>query len=196
VPLPFTTEWRAARERQRRARGVVAALRREPDEADVAWLADAAANGDADHARWELRYARAALGLLVAQRDALDDRTTADLTSAYLESLGEDPQIAVDRRELAERQFGERLLAYREAMQLRGGPLPGADRVGRCLLAFASDGARTAGSPLPYAIELLQRYADEAAGLLRDAYGTASLPEDVKPSVIANAADGRRRTAG
>lgn len=184
MPLPLTPEWRAARERQRRARVVVAALRRDPDEADVAWLADAAANGDADHARWELRYARAALGLLVAQRDALDDRTTSELTSAYLETLGQDPQIAVDRRDLAERQFGERLLAYREALQVRGGALPAADRVGRCLLAFASDGARTAGSPLAYAIELLQRYADEAAQVLRDAYGTATLPEDVKPSVV------------
>ncbi len=184
MPLPFTPEWRATRERQRRVRAVVQGFRREPDPADVAWLADAAASGDEDHARWELRYARAALGLLVAQRDALDDRTTAELTATFLESLGQDANIAVDRRELAERQFNERLLAYREAMQLRGGPLPAADRIGRCLLAFASDGARTAGSPLAYAIELLQRYADEAADLLRDAYGTATLPEDVKPSVI------------
>jgi hypothetical protein len=187
MPLPFTPEWRAARDRQRRARAVVQGLRREPDEADVAWLADAAADGDADHARWELRYARAALGLLVAQRDALDDRTTAELTSTLIESLGQDANIAVDRRELAERQFSERLLAYREAMQLRGGPLPAADRIGRCLLAFASDGARTAGSPLAYAIELLQKYADEAADSLREAYGTAALPEDVKPSVVRGA---------
>ena len=65
MALPFTPAWRAGRERQRRAAAVVAALAAEPDEADVAWLADAGANGDVDHARWELRYARAALGLLV-----------------------------------------------------------------------------------------------------------------------------------
>jgi TorA maturation chaperone TorD len=187
VPLPFTPEWRAARERSRRAASLVAVFRREPDGADAAWLADAAANGDEDHARWELRYARAALGLLVAQRDALDDRTVAELTAAYLAALGQDPHIAVDRRELAERQFGERLLAYREALQARGGTLSPADRIGRCLLAFASDGARTAGSPLAYAIELLQRYADECAEALREAYGLASLPEDVKPSVVRTA---------
>lgn len=184
MPLPFTPEWREARERARRSHIVVGTLRREPAEADVDWLADAAANGDRDHARWELRYARAALGLVVAQRDALADRTAAELSAGVLAALGADPHIAVDRRELAERQFNERLLAYREAMTLRGGTIQAADRVGRCLLAFASDGARTAGAPLAYAIELLQRYADEAAESLRAAYGEAELPEDVKPSVI------------
>ena len=81
MEVPFTSEWRSARERQRRTRLVVEGLRREPDEADVAWLADAAADGDADHARWELRYARAALGLIGAQRDALDDRTASELAA-------------------------------------------------------------------------------------------------------------------
>jgi hypothetical protein len=182
--LPFTASWRASRVRQRQAESVVAILRREPDSADVAWLADAGANGDADHARWELRYARAALGLLVAQRDALDDRTAAEIARRYTDTLAADPQIAADRRELAERQFNERLLAYREALQVRGGPISAPDAVGRCLLAFASDGARTAGAPLDYAIELLERYADEAAAALRAAYGEAKLPEDVPPSVL------------
>lgn len=163
---------------------MVAILRRDPDSADVAWLADAAANGDADHARWELRYARAALGLLVAQRDALDDRTAAEIARSYTDTLAANPQIAADRRELAERQFNDRLLAYREALAVRGGPISAPDAVGRCLLAFASDGARTAGAPLNYAIELLERYADEAAAALRAAYGEAKLPEDVPPSVL------------
>jgi hypothetical protein len=180
VPLPFVPGWREARERDRRTRLVVDGLRREPDEADVEWLADAAANGDRDHAR-------TALGLIVAQRDALDDRTAADLSHACVAALDDDPRIATDLRDLAERQFNERLQAYREAMLLRGGTLQAADRVGRCLLAFASDGARTAGAPLAYAIELLQRYADEAGELLRSAYGEASLPEDVKPSVLRDA---------
>jgi hypothetical protein len=184
VPLPFIPGWRESRERERRTRIVVDGLRREPDEADVEWLADAAANGDRDHARWELRYARAALGLVVAQRDALDDRTAADLSRAFVETLDDDARIATDLRDLAERQFNERLQAYREAMTLRGGSLQSADRVGRCLLAFASDGARTAGAPLAYAIELLQRYADDAAELLRTTFGEAKLPDDVKPSVL------------
>ncbi len=184
MPLPFTSEWRQSRVRARSARRVVEALRREPAEADAAWLADAAANGDLDHARWELRYARAALGLIVAERNALADRTAADVSAGLLAALGADPHIAIDRRELAERQFSERLLAYREAMTLRGGTIPPEDRVGRCLLAFASDGARTAGAPLAYAIELLERYAEEATESLRAAYGEAELPEDVQPSVL------------
>lgn len=191
MSIPFTPAWRAERERQRRAAVVAASLTREPDEADVNWLADAAANGDADHALWELRYARAALGLLVAQRDALDDRTAAEIAAVYSRMLETDPRIADDRRDLAARQFNERLSTYRETMHSRGGTGLAADRLGRCLLAFASDGARTAGSPLPYAIELLARYADEAAASLRAAYGEARLPEDVKPSVLVEQSRGR-----
>lgn len=184
MALPLTSAWRAERERERRAVVIVAELQGEPDEADVAWLADVAANGDGDHARWELRYARAALGLLVAQRDSLDDRTAAEIAATLGRAMEQDARIAVDRRELAERQFNERLHAYREAMQSRGGMLSARDRIGRCLLAFASDGARTAGSPLAYAIELLDRYAEGAAEALRATYGEAKLPEDVKPSVL------------
>jgi hypothetical protein len=184
MPLPFTMAWRSERERQRRAAAVVAVLRREPESADVTWLADAAANGDEDHARWELRYARAAMGLLIAQRDALDDRTAAEVSAAFSQAMQADTRIAEDRRDLAERQFNERLLGYREALQVRGGPITPADAAGRCLLAFASDGARTAGAPLAYAIELLERFAAEAGDALRAAYGAAQLPEDVPPSVL------------
>jgi hypothetical protein len=184
MALPFTSAWRASKERERRATTIAVGLGREPDAADVAWLADAAANGDEDHARWELRYARAALGLLMAQRDALDDRTSAEIASAIGRMLERDSRIAEDRRDLAAQQFNGRLLAYREAMHLRGGPISAADAVGRCLLAFASDGARTAGAPLAYAIELLERYAAEATELLRQVYGEVQLPEDVPPSVV------------
>lgn len=183
MALPFTAAWRTARERERRAKLVAEALGREPDARDVAWLADAAANGDEDHALWELRYARGAIGLLLAQRDALDDRTAAELARAIAEMLEKDPRIADDRRDLAAAQFNERLVAYREAFQLRHGPISSADALGRCLLAFASDGARTAGAPLAYAIKLLERYAEEARALLTQAYGEAKLPEDVPPSV-------------
>lgn len=184
VALPFTKAWRVARERDRRAKIVAEGFGREPDAADVAWLAEAAANGDEDHARWELRYARAALGLLSAQRDALDDRTPAEIARAITALLERDPRIAEDCRDLAAQQFNDRLLAYREARSLRGGPITAPDAVGRCLLAFASDGARTAGAPLAYAIELLEKYSTETTDLLRQTYGEASLPDDVPPSVL------------
>ena len=75
----FFGRWRDDRDLQRKADTYVASLMREPAEADVEWLARTATRGDADHARWELRYARRALGLIVAQRDALDDKTGSDV---------------------------------------------------------------------------------------------------------------------
>jgi hypothetical protein len=184
VALPFTRAWRSERERVRKAAQIAAVLRRDPDAPDVQWLADAAANGDVDHARWELRYARIAVGLLVTQRESLDDRTVAEVSAAVGEAIGRDVRIAEDRRELAERQLNERLSAYREAFQMRGGAVDPSGAMGRCLLAFASDGARTAGAPLEYAVELLERYSTEASGALRTAYGAAHLPDDVPPSVL------------
>lgn len=184
MAIPFTRAWRDGLARDRKAMAVARSLRVEPDAADVAWLAEAAANGDEDHARWELRYARIALGLLVTQRDALDDRTAAEVSARVGRAMAGDTRVAEDRRELAARQFNDRLSAYRDALQLRGGPVSAQDALGRCLLAFASDGARTAGAPLAYAIELLERYADAASEALRAAYGEAKLPEDVPPSVL------------
>ena len=66
-------DWQADRERRRRAAAFVRTLHQEPDPSDVAWLARFITAGDSDHAAWELRYARRALGFLVAQRDAPDD---------------------------------------------------------------------------------------------------------------------------
>lgn len=163
----------------------LAVARQEPDEADVRWLADAAARGDVDHARWELRYARWALAVLTAQRDALDDRTGSDAAAALSESLPDDPRVAQGMLELAERQLNDRLSGYREALTSRGGPLGSGERLGRVLLAFASDGARSAGAPLARAVELLSGYVGEANVALRAVYGTASLPEHLPPSEVA-----------
>lgn len=181
--LPFIGAMLARRRRHQKAESVVARLFREPNEADVLWLADSAAGGDVDHARWELRYARRALGLIAAQRDALDDVTGSDIASAIIEAFATDAHVSPDRRELAVRQFNDRVTTYREALQSRGGTIGPADKLGRMLLAFASDSSRTAGSPLPRAITLMDGYLAEASAALRDAYGGApELPDDVKPS--------------
>jgi len=58
--MPMFARWRAERELQRKATEYVAALFREPADEDAQWLAAAATRGDADHAQWELRYARRA----------------------------------------------------------------------------------------------------------------------------------------
>lgn len=183
--LPLTAEWRAARDRKRRAVAFLAAVRREPEEADVAWLADAAARGDHDHARWELRYARLALAVLTAQRDALDDRTGSDVVAVLGETLAADPLVDPMMLELVGRQLNDRLSGYKEALIARGGPVGTGERLGRVLLAFASDGARSAGVPLPRAVELLSAYIAEANEGLRAVYGEATLPEHLPPSEAA-----------
>jgi hypothetical protein len=185
VLLPLTPEWRAARERKRRAAAFLAAVRREPEDADVAWLAEAAARGDQDHARWELRYARIALAVLTAQRDALDDRTGSDVVAALGETVAGDQRVDPMMVELVGRQLNDRLSGYKEALVARGGPVGSGERLGRVLLAFASDGARSAGAPLPRAVELLSGYIAEANEALRAVYGEAALPEHLPPSEAA-----------
>jgi hypothetical protein len=87
----------------------VRTLLTDPDDADVSWLSDAATRGDSDRARWELRYARRAAGLLSAERDALDDRTASAVARELGESWAKDPNIAADMRHAAEQQFNARL---------------------------------------------------------------------------------------
>ncbi|MDA1081114.1 MAG: hypothetical protein O2973_05450 [Gemmatimonadetes bacterium] len=182
--IPFTPEWRAARVRQQQARKYVGVALVDPDSDDVEWLAKAAAAGDEDHARWELRYARMAIAVFVAERDALDDRTSSQVSAALSAALAADERIAADMRELAERQFADRRQGYREAFFATGGPAGAAEKLGRVLLSFASDGTRSAGTPLVRAAALLGGYVLEANAALRDAYGTASLPEHLPPSEV------------
>jgi hypothetical protein len=185
VLLPLTPEWRAARERKRKAIAFLSSVRREPDEADVTWLSEVAARGDTDHARWELRYARLALAVLTAQRDALDDRTGSDVVAALGDVLADDPRVDPMMLELVGRQLNDRLSGYKEALIVRGGPVGSGERLGRVLLAFASDGARSAGAPLPRAVELLSSYIAEANEALRAVYGEPTLPEHLPPSEAA-----------
>ena len=182
VLIPLSPEWRAARERRRKALSFLSAVRREPDESDVAWLAHAATQDDADHARWELRYARLALAVLMAQRDALDDQTGSDIVAALEEALRDDPHVAPEMREVAAKQLNDRLSGYREALVARGGTVGSGERLGRVLLAFASNGARSAGAPLARAVEVLSAYIAEGNAALRAVYGEAALPDNIPPS--------------
>jgi hypothetical protein len=178
-------DWHAERDRRRRASSFVRALHAEPAEDDVAWLAAAAAGGDADHARWEWRYARRALGLLVAQRDALDDRTPSLVAQELSEALARDPYIAVGALALAEKQFNERLAAYRDALASRSGE-PTPVRVARILLAFTGL-IRPRAEVLERAAVTTGRYLGEIATALEHAFGSASLPDDVPPSAVSDA---------
>src|SRR5215207_4290118 len=134
--MPFFARWRAERELQRKAAGFVGVLFQDPDQEDVAWLASSAARGDVDHAAWELRYARRALGLIAAQRDALDDRTASIVARQISEAFIGDRHIAAGMVETAERQFNARLSAYRDGLAAKAGA-PTQIRMGQTLFAFA-----------------------------------------------------------
>jgi len=177
-------QWRASRELTRHAASYVAALGAEPDAGDVAWLAQAGTNGDRDHARWELRYARRALGLLSAQRDALDDRTASVVARALGEALAHDPAVAAGKLRVAERQLNARLSGYAAALSNKEGAGSGW-HLGRRLLEFAGRRDAVAPEDVMRAADLLSRYLDEANQALREHFGLASLPEDVAPSSLA-----------
>ena len=158
-------------------------LMAEPSTDEVEWLARVATRGDADHARWELRYLRRALGVLVAQRDALDDRTHSHVLRALLQRMARDPHVDAELRELAERQFNARLSAYRDAVTARGhGSVP--LRLAQNLLAFSGGPIRGADPVVQEGAALVVTYRLAANEALRAAFGTAELPEDVAPSAI------------
>lgn len=176
-------EWRSERRLKRGLAAYVDALMSEPDADDVAWLAGAACAGDADHAAWELRYARRALGLVVAQRDALDDRTGSlvarDLTSA----VQADRNVAPAMLKVAERQFNDRLTTYREVLTSRSPSEGTGARLGRALL-FIAGTLRASDDMIVRAGAIMARYVGEANDALRKSFGAPSLPDDIPPSQI------------
>jgi hypothetical protein len=184
--MPLFKKWRAARQLQRKADQYVSVLVAEPSADDVSWLARAATRDDEDHARWELRYARRAIGLLVAQRDALDDRTGSLVARALGDAFERDQRIDRDRRDLAERQFNARLSAYRDALAAR---VPDAAvRLGQTLLAFSGGSFRDIDGNVRRGGDVLAAYEREANETLRNVFGTAALPENVPPSAVAGGA--------
>jgi hypothetical protein len=181
--MPLFQRWRAERQLQRKADQYVAALLAEPTEADVSWLSSTATRGDTDHARWELRYARRAIGLLVAQRDALDDRTGSFVARAISDAFERDENIDRDRRELAERQFNARLSAYRDALGAR--VADSSARLGQTLLAFSGGSFREVDANVRRAGDVLSTFEKDANEALRGIFGTAALPEHIPPSALA-----------
>ena len=96
-----------------------------------------ATRGDVDHARWELRYARRALGLIAAQRDALDDRTASVVARELAEAFAQRSEHR--RRHDARPPSGSSTRgssAYRDGLASRG-RRAGADAIGQTLFAFA-----------------------------------------------------------
>jgi hypothetical protein len=173
--IPSLRAWTLDRDQRRRAASYVAALCEEPAEEDVAWLSEHGTDCDSDHARWELRYARRALGLIAAQRDALDDRTASLVATELARSLANDPAIAPGKIRMAERQLNARLSAYGDALGNREGEGSGW-HLGRTLLEFAGHRDAVRPNVVATAGDLLARYLGEANAALRKSFGAATLP--------------------
>jgi hypothetical protein len=156
----------------------------EPTPAEVEWLSTVATRGDTDHARWELRYLRRSIGILVAQRDALDDRTPSEVLRALVHRMQKDPNVDSTLRELAERQFNARLGAYRDAFTSRGHGTP-ALRLAQNLLAFAGGPIRSDDPVVQRGADLVAETIANANEALRTSFGVVELPEDVSPSRLA-----------
>lgn len=180
--MSFWSRLSQRRALRRKALKYVRTLHAEPSEPDVAWLASIDPGGDEDHAAWELRYARLALGVLAAERDALDDSVPAAISHAVTESLSSNRRIAAAMLPLAERQFGSRLATYRDAVARRHAGDPLDQRLGRTLLEFTSHAGVPDQSTVDRAGQIAQEYMRSASTVLLDVFGRASLPEDVRPS--------------
>lgn len=180
----FWQRWQRERDRARRAERYVRGLQQEPDADAVQWLARYGANGDVDHARWELRYARRALGLIAAERDALDDGTASVVSAALAASLRDDPAIPAPSLERVERQLAARVRGYSEALSARRGGVAVTSQLGTALLAFSGLGSDPDGSAVDGAAELMRRYLAEANAELISCFGAAELPADAAPSAI------------
>ena len=94
--------------------------------------------------------------MLVAERRAHDDRTPSLVAAAVHDAFAADPNVAPGSAELAERQFNDRLAAYRDALQSRT-RAPAATRLARVLLVFAGALRATRGEGLGVVAELLGR---------------------------------------
>ncbi|MEP7384572.1 MAG: hypothetical protein ABI910_23060 [Gemmatimonadota bacterium] len=174
-------EWRSEWRLKRGLTGYVAALMSDPDPSDVDWLAAAATSGDTDRAAWELRYARRALGMVVSQRDALDDRTSSLVARELAAAQQADRKVAPAMLKVAERQFNDRLSAYRDVLTSRVPSEGTGARLGRTLLQI-SGAARAPDDLIARAAEILARYVGEANEALRLAFGAPTLPPDALPS--------------
>src|ERR1700750_560213 len=88
-----------------------------------------------------------------------------------------------DRLETAERQFNVRLSAYRDGLAARAGAPPPI-RMGQTLFAFAGGSFKVRDDNIVRAGELLATYLAGANEALRSAFGTAALPDDIRPSAL------------
>ncbi len=170
-------EWRATRERRRLAATYLHALLSASEPADVQWFTTVCA--DANVAVRELAFARRALALIVAERDALDDRTASDVAHELTAVTEQESR----RDENAGKTWSARWRAYSEALAVRGASEPPAARLGRVMLIGAGI-AEPSPELVARATQCIHAIRAKANESLRAAFGVASLPDDVRPSAM------------
>ena len=172
-------EWKASRERRQRASSYLASLLHDARLEDAEWFRNIAREQGGDAAGRELRLAKRAIGLIVAERDALDDRTASDVAHLLADVIrGETRQDATAGSVWAERWRG-----YSAALTERGVPEAPAARIARVLLAALGVDAPSR-EPHMRATQWVLSTRSEANEALRAAFGVASLPDDIKPSAL------------
>ncbi len=148
-----------------------------PDSIDLEWMNGVVNNERVAHR--ELAFGRRAIALIVAEHDALDDRTASNV--AHLLAA------VIDREASNEPEMGrawiERWRAYSAALAARGGGESISARLAKVLLAGA--GVPHATSPeIARATQFVIGTRSRANEALRAAFGEASMPEDVRPSAM------------
>lgn len=175
------TSQQVEREWERRASSFVSTLMTEPEPASVEKLA-ALGDMDADHARWELRYLRRAIGLLIAGRDALDDRTASMVGQALAKAVEHDPSAAPAMRATSAAHFNARLRLYRDLMGQRGASRTPVGQIGEAVVGFA--GGRPGNDQSGWAGLWVSEELDRCNEALRQEFGAVELPDDVAPSAL------------
>lgn len=175
--MGFLGEWRASRERRKSADRYLRGLLTPPDALDIDWLADVA--GSRDRAVRELTYLRRAVGLIVAERDALDDRTASDVAHALTAVVESEARQSPE----AGREWTSRWRAYTSALAVRGQVDTPAVRIARVLLEGAG-AAQPSAELLDRATQFVQTNRAKANEALRAVFGVATLPDDVRPSAL------------
>ena len=170
-------EWRAQRERSRRVSIYLGQLLRTPDRADLTWLGSAGVT--VPIAVRELTFAKRAIGLIGAERDALADRTASDVARQLFPVISREARRTVDFG----REWGERWRAYTAALAVRGNVESPATRLARVLLSGAGI-AEPSLEQLVRATQFVNETRGAANVALREVFGVASLPEDVRPSAL------------
>lgn len=169
---------REQRRRQALAERYLDNVLHDPSADELSWLMQAS-GASRELALIELAFSQKAIGLIVAERDALDDQTAADVSHAIDAIVARE---ALVRRGVIE-EWHAHWAEYHDALEARGRAEPPLKRIARVLL-------RRCGTPEPQpeqlarAERLVTTFRHAANEALREAFGVASLPEDRPPSAL------------